>query len=449
MLISFSVENWMSFRDKATLSMVASRERQHKSHVPLLKPYKTKILPITAMYGGNASGKSNLFAALSFIKALVVIGTTPDGRIPVEPFRLSDTTTTLPSIFCIELLSDGTIYEFSFAVTSKKVVEEKLVEITPHTETVLYHRYNDEPHFCKSLDKDNFMHFAFRGTRDNQLFLTNAVSQKVDTFRPVYDWFENNLTLVAPNSQFMPIERFINEDDPLYITMTDMLSQLDTGIAHLGSENVPLETVPLSADIKKVLLEHVSDNSTARFNDNDTKSRYLFTMSNDRLGVRKLIAYHNTADGADIAFDMRQESDGTIRVIDLLPAFVELSAPGSSKVYIVDELDRSLHTLLVRQLLAYFLHNCSEETRSQLLFTTHDALLIDQSLLRRDEIWVVERDHTGNSSLIAFADFKDVRNDKDIRKSYLQGRMGGIPRIALHPTDSRQRSDSKEDGAVE
>ena len=100
------------------------------------------------------------------------------------------------------------------------------------------------------------------------------------------------------------------------------------------------------------------------------------------------------------------------------------------KVYVIDEIDRSLHPLLIRQLLEEYLSNCSTETRTQLLLTTHNVMLMDQQLLRRDEMWVAERDGVGVSSLFSFSEYKDIRYDKDIRKSYLQGRMGGIPRIA-------------------
>ena len=128
---------------------------------------------------------------------------------------------------------------------------------------------------------------------------------------------------------------------------------------------------------------------------------------------------------------MRRESDGSQRVIELLPAFLDLATETSDAVYVVDELDRSLHTILTRRLLETHLSSCSAESRRQLLFTTHDVLLLDQNLLRRDEMWVTERDATGASTLISFGEYKDIRYDKDIRKSYLQGRMGGIPRILL------------------
>ena len=144
-----------------------------------------------------------------------------------------------------------------------------------------------------------------------------------------------------------------------------------------------------------------------------------------------MVSYHRNNDGIEIKFELNDESDGTKRLISLIPAFLELAAPRSNKVFIIDEFDRSLHTLLLRQLLESYLDSCSPDTRSQLLFTTHDVLLMDQKLFRRDEMWITERARDGATSLLSFSDFKDVRYDKDIRKSYLEGRLGGVPRILL------------------
>ena len=134
MIISFSVENWMSFRDRATFSMVASRERQHGTRVSKLGKYQTRVLPIAAIYGGNASGKTNFFKAMSFAKTLVVKGSRLDSLIPVETFRLDDGEMTRPARFAFELLVDETIYDFRFAVTRREVLEERLVKITSTSE---------------------------------------------------------------------------------------------------------------------------------------------------------------------------------------------------------------------------------------------------------------------------------------------------------------------------
>ena len=170
MIVSFSLENWMSFRHRVAFSMVASRERQHGDRVPRLGKYQTRILPVAAIYGGNASGKTNFFKALNFAKALVGKGTQPASLIPVEPFRLDAQGADQPSRFGFELLIDEIMYEFSFAVTRKAVLEEKLVAITSTSEKVLYHRLGGKPHFDDSLARDQFLQFAFQGTRDTNSF---------------------------------------------------------------------------------------------------------------------------------------------------------------------------------------------------------------------------------------------------------------------------------------
>ncbi len=430
MIISFSVENWMSFRDPTTFSMVASRERQHGERVPKLGKYQTRVLPIAAIYGGNASGKTNFFKALNFAKTLVIKGTRPDSLIPIETFRLEAEGSSKPSRFAFELLIDETIYDFSFAVTQKVVREERLVKITSTSEKVLYDRRDGELSFDKSLSKDDFFPFVFRGTRDNQLFLTNSVSQNIDYFRPVYDWFENTLVLVAPDSRFDLFEIFLDEGHPLYAAMNEMLPRLDTGISHLGSEEIPLENISIPEPLKTELQEEVKEGMAVRLLMEPQTNRIVVTRKDGELIAKRPVTFHPKSDGTEARFEIYQESDGSQRVIDLLPAFLELSAQVSQRVYIIDDIERSLHPLLIRQLLELYLDSCSEETRMQLLLTTHNVMLMDQQLLRRDEMWAAERDEAGVSSLFSFSEYKDVRYDKDIRKSYLQGRMGGIPRIS-------------------
>ena len=434
MIISFSVENWMSFRGRVTFSMVASRERQHGARVPRLSKYNMRVLPIAAIYGGNASGKTNLFQALNFAKSLVVKGTQPDSLIQVDPFRLDPEFAESPTKMSFELLIGETIYEFSFTVTRKEVLEEKLVQITSTSEKIMYDRKNNKINFMSSLDKDKFLRFAFHGTRENQLFLTNSVSQKVDNFRPIYDWFNNSLVLIAPDSRFRNFELFFDEGHPLYEPMNLWLSQLDTGIIRLGGEDMPLKNAHVPEEVKSQMREQVKDGETFLLMGFDINDRFLVNMKKGELFAKKLITYHPRIDGSEVRFEIAQESDGSQRLIELLPAFLDLSINQAGKVYIIDELDRSLHTLLIKQLLEAYLSNCSSISRNQLLFTTHDVLLMDQQLLRRDEMWVAERNIDGVSNLISFSEYKDIRYDKDIRKSYLQGRLGGIPRLLLKDT---------------
>lgn len=432
MIITFSIENWMSFRDPVSFSMIASRERQHGDRIPSVKKYPIRILPIATIYGGNASGKTNFCKALSFIRRMVIKGMQTDSLIPVEPYRLDSNFLKKPSRFKLELLIDEVIYDFSFAVTKKAVVEEKLIRITSTSEKVLYDRQNERVDFHESLSENQFLNFAFKGTRENQLFLTNSVSQKIDDFRPVYDWFKNTLELIAPDSRFEPFGHFIDEENPIYKIMNELLPLLDTGISHIGSEEMPFDNLSLPDDLKMRLQEAVKEDEAILLVIPPADEKFIVVRRQDELTVKKMVSFHSKVDGTDVKFEIRQESDGSIRVIDLLPVILDISSVSSNKVYIVDEFDRSLHTLLTRQLLDFFLSNCSNKSRSQLLITTHDVLLMDQQFFRRDEMWVAERDRNGASSMLAFSDYKEVRSDKDIRKSYLQGRLGGIPRIVLN-----------------
>ena len=426
MIVSFSVENWMSFRDRVSLSMVASRERQHGGRVARLENYQMRLLPTAAVYGGNASGKSNLFKALSFAKTQVVKGTQPDNRIPVRPFLLDKGCVKQPSRFEFELLIDESIFSFSFAMTRENVVEERLVRVGRTSERTLYHRRNGEIELDSSLKDLRFLRFAFRGTRDNQLFLTNSVSQNVQQFKPIHDWFNNYLHMVAPEARFGGGALF--EDHPLTESINDMLQNLDTGISYIGSERVPIDTIQLPEPVRTEIEDQLSEGEAALVEDPQS-NQFLITRKDGDVVVMKRVAIHHTADGAETKFAVSQESDGSQRLIDLLPAFVDLTVDEAKCVYVIDEVDRSLHTLLTRRLMEDYLTTRSTGTRTQLLLTTHDVLLMDQRWLRRDEMWVTERDSTGASNLFSFSEYRDVRYDKDIRKSYLQGRLGGIPRI--------------------
>ncbi|MBK9778231.1 MAG: ATP-binding protein [bacterium] len=384
MLIRLQVENWQSFRGPAEFSLVASRERQHRERLPRLARPDLTVLPVAAVCGANASGKSNLFRALAFARKLVVEGTATDAPTGVEPFRLGRDTAAQPTRFRFEILADDVVYEFGFVVDAKAVREEWLLEVMATTERLLYRRRDGRIEFGSAHANDAFLAFAFRGTRDNQLFLTNSVSQKVDHFKPVHDWFRDRLVFVSPDATFGRMDLFVGDDPARTRGMDLMLARLDTGIVHLKGES-----------------------------------------------LHRVVTQHRHEDGSLTRFELAHESDGTIRIIDLLPAFLDLADPATARIYVIDELDRSLHTLLTRRLLEMFLSASGPDTRGQLLFTTHDALLMDQSLLRRDEMWVTERNDRGESTLMSFSEYKDVRYDKDIRKSYLQGRLGGVPRILM------------------
>ena len=156
--------------------------------------------------------------------------------------------------------------------------------------------------------------------------------------------------------------------------------------------------------------------------------RLIISKEQSQLKVKKIISFHKNSDGKLIEFDLQQESEGSLRLLDILPAFIDLEKKDSKYVYVIDDLDRNLHSVLSRRLLVIYLSNCSENSRSQLIFSTHDLLLMDQNLFRRDEMWISERQEDGASNLFSLAG-SNIRYDKDIRKMYLQGALGGVPKL--------------------
>ena len=409
--------------------MVASTERQHRDRTARLEKYKTNILPVAAIYGANASGKSNFLAALNFAKGLVVEGVKPDRDTGTRPFLLDKSSSSKPSSFTFEILVDDIVYEYSFTVSKKKVIEEALSEIRAASSKLLFQRKGVKHHFHNSLEDKKKLELIFESTRENQLLLTSTIDHNYNHFRPVYEWFRDSLVLITPDSQYGLFNYFYNLSN-----IDLLLRQLDTGIEHLKLEAIDLRNTPPPQSLLDSMKDAVNEGEVLLVSPPDSKDKFLFSMRSGELIMERLMTVHNMKNGGEVVFGLSQESDGSLRLIDLLPAFLKLADNDSSSIFFIDEIDRSLHTLLVRELITRYLASCNAEFKSQLLFTTHDVQLFDQSLLRRDEMWLTEKNNIGESELFSLREFEDIRHDKDIRKSYLHGRLGGIP--AIYRTDS-------------
>ena len=430
MLIRFAVQNWMSFRDLATLSLLASRERQHGQRVARVPRHRLGVLPIAAIYGGNASGKSNLFKALAFAKQFIVQGTQVDQVIAVYPFRLDSQTQQAASEFVFELLIGEKIYEYRFAVSYQQVVMERLTLMRATTEHVIFERHKQDVTAVHVPDNEaSFWKFIMQAMRPNQLLLTTAIQLQHAPFLPIYHWFRDTLLLISPDTRFGDSEQFFDKQHRHFAQMNQILRLLDTGIHELAGQAVPLQLIPLPDEIKSKLWSDIPEGATARIIDPGGSERIIVTRRNGELTAQKVVAMHERVDGGYEAFSMSQESDGTNRIIDLLPAILEATDHHTPHVVVIDEVDRSLHTLITQHVVQHFLASCTPQTRSQLLLTLHDVLLMDQHTLRRDEMWLTERQSDGASTLIALSEYAGLRDDTDIRKSYLQGRFGGVPRI--------------------
>ncbi len=451
MLIKFEVENWMSYRDRAVFSMLATRERQHSERVARVSTQNLKLLPVAAIYGGNASGKSNLHKAMRYSRDYILHSREVNEDTRVSPFRLNHRNKIAPAFFAYTILIDKDIFEYSFSVDSLRIIEEKLVQIKNTSQKIIFHRLKDELRHIQVMDVDKEqVGLVFKTTRPNQLFLSNAVNNNMQTVKPIYDWFYRTLVLIAPDAPYRHYFDFYSHLNPSFNHTNMLIATLDLGIDQVAAKpsNMPYEAVkPFLDALKK---EH-KPGDFIHLPDFIGLGRKCVAQQGDEYKLMELRTVHLDADGQIVSFTIDDESDGTKRTLELLPAFVNLSKPDSiSRVYFMDEIDRSLHTLLSRQLLTYYLQGLNASSRFQLLFTTHDVMLMDQSMLRRDEMWITERESLGNTTLNSFSEFKDVRYDKDIRKSYLQGRMGGVPRFLsdklISAFDIKSNKDISENG---
>lgn len=426
----------MSYRDKTSFSMLASRELRHNNRVPKVGNGQSRVLPISAIYGANASGKSNFIDALIFARELITVGTDSSERIDVMPFLLEKAAGSHPSFFSFVILVEDTVFEYSFTITSEKIINEKLSEISRTSEKMLFSRENNSIKFGKPLASeeggDDFLEFVFKSTRDNQLFLRNAVLQNVRSLSKIDNWFRNTLVLIKPLSRFASFELFMEEGGELQQGMSRALRQLDTGIEELIGEEIELDEIELNDETMSRLKKEVNDGIGVKLDEPQKNDRFIISHEDNKLVTKKLVAYHETMDNKEqIKFQINQESDGTQRLIDLLPAFLGLSQQVPARVFIIDEIGRSLHTKVLDALIEMYLLTCTNDTRSQLIFTTHNVQLMTQYLLRRDEMWLTDRDNDGITTLYSLSDFVDLKSDDDIRKRYLQGQLGGVPRIFL------------------
>ena len=440
MIISFSIENWMSYRNKSELTFVATREQHHGERVTKVKRLQARFLPIAMLFGGNASGKTNFFRALDFAKFMVSRGyfLAPEARIPVEPYLLDADSRKKPTTMAFRLLIGDDVYAYEFSVDGIRVMHERLFRETAHAEDVRFERTYDAAsggytyEYGAAHEQDRqLLELIAKSTRGNQLFLMTASTQNVKAFKPVYDWFDKTLCLIAPNAHYAPKERYADESAPYFARMNAILSNFDTGIKRIVRKPVSVDALPIPPVVVKTVTDNLKEGQTARVESTDRTWPYLLTRKDGVVTAEKLVACHVSHDGHEEEFELEHESDGTKRILDLLPAFVDMENKASDHVYVIDEIDRCLHTYAARKLVMTFLDGCTNDTRGQLLATTHDIGLLSQSLLRRDEMWLAERNRDEVSEIFAVSDFSEARKDTDLRKSYLTGRMGGLPSIVI------------------
>ena len=454
MIINFRASNFLSFRDEVEFSALASLERQHRNRIFQSKTVGLNLLPTAAFYGGNGSGKSNLYKALQFAQKLVTqAGVKPEDVIDRECYRLDPECRTAPSTFGFDLLIGKQCLRYEFSVTDKEVVAETLGFLNGDEVKPIFQRqlkdgkdsWSENSFKALKLNKQDqeFLHFKTRDTLKNQLFIAAIRGRNVAILEEVGNWFKNRLVLLDPKCDFRPVEIGLMQVEAFKAYCIESLGRAGTGIENLENLSVPFDSAPIPQEMRDHVakaLQNEDKHKIIMIRNPIDRSRFIFLKDEGEIKALKLTALHKDRDGRSINFELAEESEGTERLIDLLPAFFELSDPSSDKVFFIDELDRSLHTHLTRGLVESFLDSRTTESRAQMLFTTHDPLLLDQDLLRRDEIWFIDKRDDGHSELTSLSDFQGVRADKDIRKNYLIGRFAGVPKLRRLPRQSNHKA---------
>jgi uncharacterized protein len=424
MLIRFRVRNFLSFRDEVELSMIAGASRHHPQHVFPAGKSGIDLLRCGVVYGANASGKSNLIKAADFARNFIRQGLKPKERIPLRPFKLDPDFSAQPAKFEFEFQQGEKCYVYGFELTPAKVQAEYLYEIKKSPQKMLFERRTNgdektevEIGLKLPAKQKQFLQEFSSGTRPNQLFLTKCYEDNnVNYFNEIMSWFLN-LEIIFPGTKYQdwPFQ-VVARDNNVIPQIIKFLDALDTGVCDFSTEPVKLEgTIPSE------IIEDFRHDEKANIAVITDPKGMIFTLTREEGGLRlgKIVLKHRVQGcDSDVIFDLDEESDGTLRLLDLVPLLFL-----KDKVFLVDELDRSLHPSLSYKLIELFLEN---PVNSQLIVTTHESHLLDLDLLRRDEIWFMEKDRKGATSLYSLEDFTP-RHDKDVRKGYLLGRFGALP----------------------
>lgn len=404
MIIEFSVGNFRSIKDVETLSMMASPKVSANKELDVKNVHrvsdKLTLLKSKAIYGANASGKSNMVKALDAFKDIVAESVKDDDILSkvIEPFRLSTETKDRPSFFQLQFLLNGVQYRYGFEVSKRKVHSEWLFGKPGTKEVKFFVRDDRQISFnVNQLKEAEFVVKLFGGKtaheigRENVLFLSAAKTIVQGLAKEISDYIAS-ITSV-----------------PSGIFDLDLQSAVTPG---LKDKSAILRALRLlqTADIG------IQDLSVKEFNDKGSKENYL-------LSVKRVFDKSLQPVGDENFFFIFEESDGTKRMLNL--GFEVVESLRTGRPLIIDEFDARFHPELTRRLVE--LMNSRANKKGQVIFVTHDTNLLDADLLRRDQICLVEKDKYGASHFYTLADFKGVRNDAQFEKDYLAGRYGAIP----------------------
>lgn len=408
MLIEFSVKNFMSFKDKVTLSMEKGSGNENIDNVVFNDI--TNLLKVSAIYGANASGKSNLLKA--FTCAILMVR--DSSKIPLEgkwnfikPFLFDSKTRNMPSEFEFIFIANNIKYRYFFSADENKIYDELLEAYYTQKPTTIFSRTNTNTYEFAS-DK-NKLEILKSNNTENKLFLTTATTWNYDKTKDAYLWFINQIDTYdsLETIRDKDLIEYKNKDEELKKFALKLLKKADILIKdiYVDYEEKEIDNTSMTS-ITKMTGDSKLKNIKIEF-------EHVVVDENNNSHVYKL--------------PYALESSGT-KVLFAFAPFLK-RAFNSTKVVIIDELEKSMHPMLVEFIIKLFNNKEINKSNSQLIFATHATNLLNLEILRRDQIWFTEKDElTGISTLYPLDSFS-VRKDENIEKGYTNGRYGAIPFI--------------------
>lgn len=421
MLIQFTVGNYRSIREEQTLSMVAGNDEALAENLIPVGSLKWPLLRQVAIYGPNASGKSNLLRAIETLRVMVEESAGLQEGKPLswlQPHRLDKVTEQQPVTFSLIFQLDGVRHQYDVTATTKRIMHEELTVWPQGRPQRWFSRTFDAEsqqeawsfgsHFKGDRHQRNLWQTS---TRSNALFLSTAVQLNNDQLKSLFHWITEKLIVVSPGTVLnirqcknlsISLDRLESKEG--YEQMMSVLRAAEVGI-----DRIFLKELPDKAEGKGIwnVLTIIAD----------------FMIDPAGMFLGKVGTVHKRADGSEVHFDFADESDGTRKLFEF--AGLWLLALETGATLLVDEIDRSLHPHLARMLVQLF-RSKNNPNNAQLIFTTHDTTLLDTDLLRRDQIWFVEKDKRGATQLYSLLEFSP-RKHEAVERGYLLGRYGAIP----------------------
>lgn len=419
MFIEFQVENFRSFRERQTFSMVADRYPDHLDENTFdsgLKGFE-RLLRASVVYGANAAGKTNLLRAIKFAQEFILSSaSTTIGQYRYTPFKLSSSNRSKPSEFEISFIQNGVRYEFGFSMGPTQIEKEWLVEYD-HTGARARGRLLYERELVAKTKEYNWKFSAFlkgersvwsKATRPDALFLSTAIQLNSSQLRPVFDWFQNKLIVIVGGMRLNEMMTLRLLDSPQgKERLLPFLKEADLGISDL---KIKRELIPQSGP---GVIYPSSGAMLYQQSANSAPSVVTITLS------------HSSEDPkAPVDIEFGEESSGTQILFKTAGAWLNVFDNG--EVLLFDEIDTNMHPKLLCFLIKKFMSSKDNPRNAQLICTTHNTSLLNQDLFRRDQIWFVQKRKDGSSKLYPLSDFKP-RNDEILERWYLRGRYGGLP----------------------